>query len=270
MIEYHVLGMLRVFRDGEGVPVPAAMLSRLLAVLLARANEPVSHELLSESLWRGAPPRTERKTIQIYVHRLRSLLGEPEQIQCGMGGYRIVVDQAATLDSARFDTMIRNAHVARTVRNLDEAGELLRTALDLWRGPAFTGFTDIPVVDAAARRLTELRLTGWERRAELDLVLGQHEDLIAELPGLIAHYPFREQLRAHLMLALYRSGRPVEALEVYQQIRRLLVGELGLEPGRRLRALHHAILRGDACLDHGEPPVGDEKPMAADPVMAGR
>ncbi|TDV55041.1 AfsR/SARP family transcriptional regulator [Actinophytocola oryzae] len=250
MIEFQVLGMLRVFRDGKSVPLAATMLCRLLAVLLARANEPVSTERLIESLWLGAPPRTGRKTLQIYVHRLRVELGEHGRIVHGVGGYRLVVDPATTIDSVDFETLIRRAGAARTTRSFEQARELLRTALELWRGPAFTGFTDMSVAEAAARRLTELRLTGWEQRAELDLALGRHEGLIAELPGLIADYPFHEALRAHLMLALCRSGRPAEALEVYRQIRGLLATELGLEPCRGLRELHHAILRGDAHWDH--------------------
>ncbi len=138
---------------------------------------------------------------------------------------------------------------ARGAGELGRARELLAAGLALWRGPAFVGFSDLPVVDVAAQRLTERRLVAWEALADLDLVLGRHADLLVELPGLIVEHPFRDRLREQLLLAFYRSGRQAEALEVYQQTWQLYNDELGLPPGRRLQDLHRGILRADPDLD---------------------
>jgi DNA-binding SARP family transcriptional activator len=247
MIEFDVLGILRVRRDGAPVRLETAMLRRILAVLLARAGDAVSMDLLLDSLWLGAPPRTARKTVQIYIHRLRALLGHADLIRRESGGYRLAVSKIA-LDAARFEEEIQRARDARAAGDLGSARELLDAALALWRGPTFADFPDLAVAQATIQRLTERHLIAWEERAELDLLLGRHVDLAYDLRPLIADHPFRDRLREHLMIALYRSGR-VAALDVYEDTRRLYDDELGLTPGRRLQAIHLAILRADPCLD---------------------
>ena len=122
---------------------------------------------------------------------------------------------------------------------------LLREALGLWRGPPLADFAFDSFAQEEIARLEELRLAAIEERIDADLALGRQADLVAELEALVAHHPLRERLRGQLMLALYRSGRQAEALQVYQDARHVLVEELGLEPGRALQQLEQAILRQD-------------------------
>ena len=121
--------------------------------------------------------------------------------------------------------------------------------LALWRGPPLSDFASEPFAQGEIARLEELHLAALEERIEADLALGRHAELISELEALVREHPLRERLRAQLMLALYRSGRQAEALAAYQQARKMLAEELGLEPGRRLQELEGAILRQDAELD---------------------
>jgi DNA-binding SARP family transcriptional activator len=251
MIQFEVLGSLQVRRDGLPVRLTATMLRRLLAVLLTGFGDAMSMDLLADSLWSGTPPRTARKTVQIYVHRLRSLLDHEELITYGSDGYRLVIPSDNALDAMRFEEMVRRARKNRQVGEAALARDTMHAALALWRGPAFADVPDLAVAQAAIHRLTEWRLVAWEERAELDLVLGQHVDLACDLWPLIAEYPFRERLREHLMLALYRCGRVAASLEVYRETRKLFDDELGVSPGRRLQDLHQAILRSDPRLDYG-------------------
>ncbi|MGH2997297.1 MAG: BTAD domain-containing putative transcriptional regulator, partial [Gaiellaceae bacterium] len=148
---------------------------------------------------------------------------------------------------------------ARSAATPDAAGDLLRRALSLWRGPALS---DLSFEAFAAREqegLNELRLVAVSERIEADLSLGRHAELVGELEALVAQHPLQERLRAQLMLALYRSGRQAEALLAYQDARGALVEELGLEPGQELRRLEQAILRQDSSL---EPALSSREPAA--------
>jgi class 3 adenylate cyclase len=145
------------------------------------------------------------------------------------------------------------------------ASAKLQDGLALWRGPALTDFAYEPFAATEAARLEELRLTAIEDRIEADLALGRHADVVGELEALVAQHPLRERLRSHLMLALYRSGRQAEALEVYQRTRQLLVDTLGIEPGRTLQQLERAILVQDSSLDAAERAAPVEAHVEAPP-----
>jgi DNA-binding SARP family transcriptional activator len=248
MIEFDVLGLLRVRRQGVPVQLETTMLRRTLAVLLARVGDAASMDLLVDSLWLGAAPRTARKTVQIYIHRLRALLGHEELISRECGGYRLTVPTIA-IDATRFEEEVQRARYARAAGDFGTARAQLRAALALWRGPALADFPDLAAAQSTIQRLTERHLVAWEEWAELDLALGRHADLAYDLRPLIAEHPFRDRLREHLMIALYRSGRIAAALDVYEETRRLYDDELGLTPGRQLQAIHLAILRADPCLE---------------------
>src|SRR5262249_48652057 len=131
----------------------------------------------------------------------------------------------------------------------EKAARILREALGLWRGPPLADLTREPFAQAEIRRLEELRLVALELRIDADLSLGRRADLVGELEGLVRGHPYRESLRAQLMLALYGSGRQAEALDVYRETRQILVDELGIEPGPSLQELQQAILRQDPGLD---------------------
>src|SRR4029079_12597746 len=149
------------------------------------------------------------------------------------------------LDVRRFEQLVGDAAGA----DPEAAAETLRSALALWRGPplgdlAYESFAQVPI-----RRLEELRLLALEQRIDADLALGRHAQLVPELEALVAEHPLREELRARIMLALYRAGRQAEALEQYQAARRTLVDELGIEPSPALQELEKSILRQDSSLD---------------------
>ena len=234
-IEFKLLGPLEVSQDGELTPVTGARQRALLALLLLHRNQTLARERLIDALWGEEPPATAANALQVAVHELRKLLGH-DRLLARHGGYELVV-RPGELDLDRFESALREDA---------DAGEL-RRALALWRGPAGDG----RYPDGIRRELAgldELRLVTLERRIEADLARGAHEELVLELEALVADHPYRERLRAQLMLALYRSGRQADALEAFAEARRRLVDELGLEPGADLRELEGAILRQDPAI----------------------
>ena len=234
MMWFAALGPLQVSGvSGDPVSVSTGQQGRLLAVLLASADEVVPADRLVDLLWPDTAPDTARTNLQVNVHRLRRTLG-PDRILRSHGGYRLIVD-AEELDTARFEC-------------LSAAGSY-REALVLWRGSAYADFLDLDPVRAEATRLEELRLVTLAERFDYDLDQGRHARLVAEVQGLVNQYPWREQFREQLMLALHRAGRSPEALEVYRVGRELLVDELGVEPGSGLQQLQQAILINDSSLD---------------------
>ena len=238
-MEFRILGPLEVVSNGEVIDLGGQKQRTLLAVLLLHANEVVSSDRLIEALWQDEPADTAKKAVQVYVSQLRKLLGR-ERLQTKAPGYLLRVDEGE-LDLARF----------RTLR----AEERPHEALSIWRGPPLGDFTYQRFAQAEIARLEEQRLACLEERIERDLAAGLHADLAGELEELVADSPLRERLRGQLMLALSRSGRQAEALDAYQEARRTLVDELGIEPSRELRELHQAILNQDPALDLVAPPA---------------
>jgi len=247
VIEFGVLGPLTVRRENRPIAIPTTMLQRLLTLLLCCAARPIRADAVADALWSGAPPRTARKTLQVYVHRLRRALGDDGRVVFGPTGYQLTV-ASDEMDVYAFDGLVSDASAARAQGNLVAARALLQRALALWRGPAYVDARDIPGVMAEANRLEERRLTALEERIRIDLDLGTHRDVIGELAALIAEHPYRERLRALYMLALYRAGRQVDALQVYRETRDLLVAELGVEPMTDLQRLHQQMLANDPAL----------------------
>jgi DNA-binding SARP family transcriptional activator len=280
-MEFRILGPLEVVEHGRSLALGGHMQCSLLAVLLLHQNEVVSNERLIDDLWGEAPPATAAKSIQVYVSRLRKQLGDGRLVT-RTPGYLLRVEPSE-LDAARFEQLIVEAGRAPSART----AAILREALSLWRASPLVDLAYEPFAQEEIARLEELRLAAVELRIEADLATGHHGDVIAELESLIGRHPLREQLRGQLMLALYRSGRQAEALETYQSARNALIQELGIEPGRRIRELHQAILVQDPSLElareheAGSPSgsgsvfVGRERELAAlvaalDDAMAGR
>ncbi|MDP9226999.1 MAG: AAA family ATPase [Actinomycetota bacterium] len=256
-MEFRILGPLEVLDEERTLDVARPPKQRaLLAVLLLNANQVVSKDILVDSLWGDEPPGTSSKAIQVYVSQLRNVLGK-KRLETKAPGYLLRVHDHE-LDLHRFEALREQAKQTDS----ETASALLHEALALWRGPplgefAYDGFARLEIA-----RLEELHLACLEERIEADLALGRHSDLVGELEGLVAEHPLRERLRAQLMLALYRSGRQAEALEAYQDARRVLVGELGIQPGKSLRELEKAILQQDPSVDLG--PAGVETTAATD------
>ena len=234
-MEFRILGPLEAIDEGRALPLGGAKQRALLAILLTRANEVVSSDRLIDELWGAEPPATAANTLQYYVSQLRKTLGA-ERIATRPPGYLIRVEPGE-LDLERFEELLRRRD-----------GESLHAALALWRGAALADFVYEPFAQSEIARLEELRLVTVENRIDADLDAGRHAELVAELERLVAEHPLRERPRAQLMLALYRSGRQAEALASYQTARRVLVEELGIEPGPVLQELERAILRQDPSL----------------------
>ena len=252
-MDFRLLGPLEVLDQGRVLPLGGAKQRALLAVLLLRPNEVVSVDRLIDELWGEEPPSTATKVVQVYVSQLRkSLAGDKSQpvIETRPPGYAVRVEPGR-LDVECFEGLLSRARRRRSAGDLEETASVLREALALWRGEALADFAYEPFAQAAIARLEELRLVALEERIEADLAVGRHAEVVAELETLVAEEPLREGLRGQLMLALYRSGRQAEGLEAYQQARRVLVEQLGIEPGPALQELEKAILRQDPVL---EPP----------------
>jgi predicted ATPase/DNA-binding SARP family transcriptional activator len=245
--EFGLLGPLKVTREGTELTLGGPKQRALLAILLLEANTAVSADRLIDALWGDRPPDTAKNTLQVYVSQLRKLLPDGS-LETVPPGYRLAVEPEA-LDLARFEELAHQGRAALGIGDAATAAQALGAALALWRGPALADLALEEFAQAEAARLEELPLAVLEDRIEADLALGRHGPLVAELEHLIVENPFRERLRAQLMLALYRSGRQAEALAVYQRTRRTLVDELGIEPGESLRQLEQAILAHDPSLD---------------------
>lgn len=267
-MDYRILGPLLVIREGEPVMLGGRRNAELLSVLLLRANEVVSSDRLVEDLWAGAAPANPRKAVQVYVSRLRKTLGV-DVLETRALGYVLRVGDGE-LDVWRFEHLVAEGRQALAVGDPTRAATLLRHALALWRGPALADVMYEPFAQAGAARLEELRLTCIEAKVEADLALGRHADLVGELEALINQHDARERLRGQLMVALYRSGRQAEALEVYRETRRHLIDELGLEPGPELRSLETAILNHDPRLTWTPPRATAPNLRRPDRIFVGR
>jgi DNA-binding SARP family transcriptional activator len=239
-VEFRILGPLEVVEDGRPLTLGGPRQRALLAMLLTRANEVVSNDRLIDELWGARPPPTATNALQYHVSQLRKTLGPSKAIVTREPGYLIRVGPHE-LDLLRFQRLVEEARHAPA----DHASRLLHDALDLWRGPALADLATESFVQAEIVRLEELRLAALDLRVETDLALGRHRELVGELEVLVREHPLRERPRAQLMLALYRSGRQAEALDLYREGRRLLVNELGIEPGLELQGLERAILGHD-------------------------
>ena len=210
-----------------------------------RPGSPVSADALIDALWSGAPPEGAVTTLRSYASRLRSVLGDGAEIERVSAGYRLQLPPEC-VDVNRFDSGVREGAELHMRGHYRRATQELRSALGLWRGRPFSGLRDDPFL-AEIARLEELRLHALELRIDADLEVGRASELVDELEGVLALYPFRERLWRHLMLALYRSGRQADALAAYHRARRALDEELGIEPGPELRDLETAILRQEVA-----------------------
>ncbi|MFI6499708.1 BTAD domain-containing putative transcriptional regulator [Nonomuraea typhae] len=240
---YRVLGPLKVIRDGLELQMSANRELAILASLLLNANRVVSVDRLVETVWAGSAPASAWRQIAICVSRLRRALGRTV-IETSSPGYMLRAEPDS-IDWLRFCALVTRARAAVAEGFREDAVKLLREALSLWRG---NPFEDIRGLRYDVARMEESRLEAQEACLELEIELGRHHQVIPELLALAAESPFRERVRAQLMLAQYRAGRRADALRTYQETRRCLLEQIGLEPGPALRRLHDQILRDEAGL----------------------
>jgi DNA-binding SARP family transcriptional activator/tetratricopeptide (TPR) repeat protein len=244
VIRFGVLGPVQAVVNGEPVALGGPGVRGLLAVLLLRPNEVVPVEDILDGLWGDDPPLTARTIVQNYVSRLRRQLRLVDPtgsvwIDTRLPGYQLIVDDEL-IDVSRATALLTRARHEHPVRR----AEMLREALALWRGPVLADVSH----RISAPELEDLRFAVLEARIEADLELGRHAELIGELSTFAEAYPFREQMIAHLVLALYRTGRRADALEAYQRFARRAAEDLGIDAGPALRELHERVLSDDSTL----------------------
>jgi DNA-binding SARP family transcriptional activator len=265
VLEFRILGPLEVAAGDEPLPLGGTKQRALLALLLLEGGRVVSTDRLLDALWDGEPPATATASLQNFVSQLRKSLGA-HVIETSAPGYRVRLD-GNELDLARVRRLVDEARAS----DLPRRSRLLAEALSVWRGEPLAELAYASFAQPEIARITELRLTLLEERAEAELALGRHAELVSELDALVREHPLRERLRGQLMLALYRSGRQAEALEVYRRGRAILVAELGIEPSPLLQRLHASILRQEAARPgDGTAPAGEHFVEVAEALLGGR
>ena len=246
----------------------------MLAILLLNANRVVSIDRLADHLYGEEPPASALTQIQAHISRLRRRLdptlaaGSPGSlIETRAPGYlvRLAPEQ---LDLHRFERLAGEAREASSHGDHETAANRYREALALWRGPALADLGGESFAASTIARLEDLRLVAIEDGVDTELALGRHGSLAGELEALVSEHALRERLHGQLMLALYRSGRQAEALDVYRRLRRSLVDGLGLEPGPALQDLERAMLTQDPSLRLQQPPPARKEPIRSVLIVA--
>ncbi|MFG2848311.1 BTAD domain-containing putative transcriptional regulator [Kitasatospora sp. NPDC048296] len=272
-----LLGPVQAWLGGNPVPLGSPQQQAVLAILAAQLGQPVTTEELVEGLWGYHPPAQAVAALRTYVSRLRAVLEPQREVRRPASRLVSVSDGYAlrlprqSVDLHVFEEGLAEARAARTAGDHAEAVRAATAALGLWEG-GVRPFVSLPGprIDALRLRLVESWVAGQELRFESRLALGSGAELVAELTGLTREHPLRERLRELLMVALYRAGRQAEALRVYADTRKLLIEELGVEPGTGLASVHARILSADPSLlqpvpspHRSEPPAPPAPPEPA-------
>ncbi|THA29731.1 AfsR/SARP family transcriptional regulator [Streptomyces sp. A1547] len=268
-MDISVLGSLLVHIKGVDVTPTATKQAKLLALLALHRGRLVSLTECTEELWAGQAPRSASAAIHTYIGKLRALAttGAPATdprvvIVTRPGGYQLN-PELTQVDSDEFERLAERGHRAVAAGDDAAAATRFRQALALWRGPALADLATGPLLTIRARELEERRRAVLDRCINAELRLGRHYELLGELFTHAAGDPTHEQMHAHLMLALYRAGRRVEALEIYRDLRNELSGRFGLEPSPHIHALYRAVLNSDQSLRRATPTTTPDKPLAA-------
>ena len=266
-----VFGHLDVSVEGRAVRLTTGRLRTLLAVLAVTAGRAMSMERLTAAVWADDPPSNPRRSLQTYATRLRAEVGDRVISEAGSFALDVVAED---VDALRFEQLLDEAATQATP---DMERRLLNEALGLWRGEPFEGIASPWLEEIEAPRLIERRLTAIERRIDLDLAAGRHGELVVELNEWTARHPLRETLWVRLLVALERCGRRADALERYEQIRRRVADELGVDPSPELRQIHADLLvdqpvaAGSASAEEQSIPVARPHQLpASPPAFTGR
>jgi DNA-binding SARP family transcriptional activator len=264
-MQFRILGPLEVSSAGGEVSLGGPKPRALLAVLLLHANEVVPADRLIDQLWGEDSPDDAAAALRVNVSRLRKALPQ-DVLATRSPGYLVRVEPDA-LDLHRFERLVDEGRSLLARGLAADASDRLRAALSLWRGQSLADFAYESFAQGAIARLEEIRLAAVELRVAADLSLGRDDELVGELEALVGEHPLRERLRGYLMMALYRSGRQAEALDAYQNGRRALVDELGIEPSPALQELERAILRQDPSLDLAPPAPAGNRRLAEQSIL---
>ena len=263
---------------GAMAPVPQPQQRVLLGLLGVAGGRMVTAEALVDGLWGEEWSRERARNVHTHVSALRRLLAAAEPGRGGVrvvrsgGGYRLVAAEAE-VDAGLFRFLAGQGREASRAGDVTTAAGLFTQALGLWRGAALADVVGLcPRLVGDAAGLEEMRAGVVEERLECDLVLGRHAEVAADGPGLVAAFPLRERLAGQVMVALYRCGRRGEALAVYDTTRRVLAGQLGLDPGPELAGLQAKVLADDPSLAAPTPAEAatTDDPQAGAPAGAGK
>jgi DNA-binding SARP family transcriptional activator len=259
-VKFEVLGPVRGWHGSAELELGSPQQRAVLAMLLLARGRQVSLDGLIGGLWGERPPRSAAGTVRTYISRLRQCVDLEAGGQAGpliesIGDGYVLRLGPAVLDLDTFERWLSEAGAARLRGDTARGARLLRDALGLWRGDALAGVPG-PYADTRRVPLTELHMGATEEKLGADIWLGDLAGAIAELRGLLADHPFREGLSELLMLALYKSGRQAEALDVFGSVRQRLGDELGIDPGPSLQTMHQRVLRADLRLLDGADAVG--------------
>jgi DNA-binding SARP family transcriptional activator/Tfp pilus assembly protein PilF len=269
-----VLGPVAAWNGDDELPVGQPRQQAVLGILAMRANRVISRGELVDAVWGHDPPASAEGGIYTYVAGLRRVI-EPSRTLRGPG--RVLVSSGAGYvlhlvpgqpDAVAFEQQLARARQLRKSGDLARAAGALDSALGLWRGAAFAGVPG-PFAETERVRLTELRSAAAEERADALLALGRHEEVVPDLTAMVADHPLRERMRGLLMIALYRSGRHAESLRVFQDGKRVLAEELGIDPGSELSRIFQQVLTSDPALNlAARPGTAPRSPGSADPAPA--
>lgn len=269
-MRFKVLGSVRVVVADVSMPIKRAQRRAILGYLLLNTDRLVTSEELVDALWGEDPPKSAKSQIHAAISALRAALGPDGQrsILSETGGYRLAIT-ADELDLLRFNNLVAQAQAEQ---DPERAARQVREALALWEGPPLSGIT-ARFADPARAVLQERYLSAYEFLVDIELSRGHHVELVPELMTQVETHPLREKLTGQLMLALFRSGRQMEAFAAYDRIRALLVEELGCDPTSELRAVHRYILEGDGAetvVEPAQPVVAPLQLIAQPSVLIGR
>ncbi|MFF5448522.1 BTAD domain-containing putative transcriptional regulator [Streptomyces sp. NPDC012888] len=257
-MKIQVLGPLSAEVNGGSIVPTAGKPRQILALLALYPGRVMPVPTLMEEVWGTELPQSALTTLQTYILQLRRRLGTAmgpgvpgaakEVLATRHGGYLLQISPES-VDVHEYDRLVAEGQGAFEEGDDERAAARLRQALGLWQGPALVDVRVGPILEIEVMRLEESRLVTVERRIDVDLRLGRHAELIAELTELIARHPQHEGLHSQAMVALYRSGRQATALDVYRRLRVRLIEDLGVEPSPQLQRLHQAMLAVDPALD---------------------
>ncbi|MFJ4633950.1 AfsR/SARP family transcriptional regulator [Streptomyces sp. NPDC088847] len=246
-LRFMVLGPVRAKLGDVDIPLGSPLQRTVLAVLLMRQGSTVDVAELVDALWGDNPPASATNSVRVYVYKLRRLLtqgGDPTlQIESVGSGYLLTL-LSGSLDLLDFHQRVAAAEQLRAVGDSTGAIDHLREALTLWHGSALADLTG-EWAQSQRSFLDGARLSAIEACLAAKMESGSYAESAVELTALVAAYPLDERFREMLMLSLHRTGRTAAALTVYQEVRDLLVDELGLDPGPALQRTYEHILHAN-------------------------
>ncbi|MCO6011010.1 AfsR/SARP family transcriptional regulator [Actinoallomurus purpureus] len=269
-MEIRILGPLTLSHEGRPLTVTAPKPRKVLTLLLLNAGFIVPTRALMTEVWGEHSPRSASTTLQTYILQLRRSLGAVLDLPAPAVAKKVLITCESgymirtadtEFDLPEYESIAQEGRLAFSAGDYAEAARLIGEALDLWRGPALVDVAAGRLIETEILRLEESRLSLLELRIETNLRLGRHHEILSELTALVARHPLHEELHGKFMLALYRSGRRSQALEVFHQLRSTLIRELGLDPTPSLQRLQQRILSSDPTLD--VPPQPEHRPLEA-------